>query len=59
MPLNKETKPNLQLTGDSKKMLFLVWLVYFCYYNKPFVVMFSKEVSLFIVLSIDLLCYGN
>ena len=36
------------LTGDTKKNLFSLWLVYFCYYNKPFVVVFVKELSLFI-----------
>ena len=42
------------LTGETKKNLFSLWLVYFCYYNKSFVVVFSKKFRYLFVLSINL-----
>ena len=37
-----------KLTDDTKRDTFTLLLFYTCFYNKPFVVVFSEEVSLFI-----------
>ena len=51
LPTNSRT---IILTGDTWKNLFSFWLVYFCYYNKPFVVVFQKKFHYLFVLSINL-----
>ena len=51
LPTNSRTHI---LTGDTKKNPFSLWLVYFCYYNKPFVVVFQKKFRYLFVLSIYL-----
>ena len=45
LPTNSRT--NI-LTGDTKRDTFSLLLFYTYFYDKPFVVVFSKEVSLFI-----------
>ena len=43
LPTNSRT--NIP-SGDTKKNLFSLWLVYFCENNKPFVVVFQKKFGL-------------